>query len=175
MPAIQAVRESARRTQCTNNLRQLCIAALNYESSKKAFPYGRRRGTASIIYPDGTTNTNNLNVPQWSHLALILPYAEEGATYGRINFNLPPEDPVNVDVKKLKIGMFYCPSDYGAEDRMNAGSTCPQGNNNWLDAGRTNYHGNGGSDTGQTTNIAAAFSTTTIKWGRSQSAVQKAQ
>jgi prepilin-type N-terminal cleavage/methylation domain-containing protein len=150
LPAIQAARESARRSQCTNNLRQLGIAALNYESSRKVFPWGRRKGTATITKPDGTTNVGS--APQWSHLALILPYAEEGAAYGKINFNLAPEDPVNVDVKKLKIAMFYCPSDYGAEDRMNEGSTCPQGNGNWLDAGRTNYHGNGGSDTGQTKN-----------------------
>src|SRR5262249_20894071 len=79
LPAIQAARESARRSQCTNNLRQLGIAALNYESAKKAFPYGRKRGT--VTKPDGTTA--DLNVAQWGHLALILPYAEEGTIYGK--------------------------------------------------------------------------------------------
>src|SRR3954451_689431 len=77
LPAIQAARESARRSQCTNNLRQLGIAALNYESSKKAFPYGRKRG--QVTKADGSTAA--LNVAQWGHLAWILPYAEEGAIY----------------------------------------------------------------------------------------------
>jgi prepilin-type N-terminal cleavage/methylation domain-containing protein len=152
LPAIQAARESARRSQCTNNLRQLGIASLNYESSKKAFPYGRKRG--QVTKADGTTAA--LNVAQWGHLAWILPYAEEAAVYGKIDFTKAPEDSVNVEVKKLKIAMFYCPSDYGAEDRMNEGSTCPQGNGQWLDAGRTNYHGNGGSDTGQTRSVGSA-------------------
>src|SRR5262249_16397145 len=119
-------------------------------SAKKAFPYGRKRGT--VTKPDGTTA--DLNVAQWGHLALILPYAEEGTIYGKIDFTKAPEDTVNVDVKKQKIAMFYCPIDLGKEDRMNiTGGTCPQADNRWLDAGRTNYFGNGGSDTGQTRNV----------------------
>ncbi len=139
LPAIQAAREAARRSQCTNNLRQLCLAALNYESSKKEFPYGRKEGT--ITKPDGTVGA----VSQWGHLALILPYAEESAAYGLIDFT---QGSGTGDAKKQKIAMFSCPSDSG-EDRMNS-TTCAQTDGSWLDVGRTNYHGNGGSDTGQT-------------------------
>ena len=148
LPAIQAARESARRSQCTNNLRQLGIAAHNYESAKKAFPYGRKRGT--VTKADGSTD--DLNVAAWGHLALILPYSEESAVHSLIDFSVAPE---NNDAKKQKIAMFICPSDYPTEDRMNA-PACAQSNNNWLDVGRTNYHGNGGSDPGVTVNVGSA-------------------
>jgi prepilin-type N-terminal cleavage/methylation domain-containing protein len=44
LPAIQAAREAARRSQCKNNLRQLALGCLNYESAMKEFPIGRRQG-----------------------------------------------------------------------------------------------------------------------------------
>ena len=40
LPAVQSVRESARRTECMNNFRQLSLAALNYESAHMHFPSG---------------------------------------------------------------------------------------------------------------------------------------
>ena len=63
LPAIQAAREAARRSQCANNLKQIGLACLNYESSRRKLPPGAYLGEGSA----------------WS--AFILPYLEEGAAF----------------------------------------------------------------------------------------------
>jgi len=66
LPAVQAAREAARRSQCTNNLKQIGIAVLNYESTYGTLPPGAFLGEGSA----------------WS--AFILPYLEEGTTFGAL-------------------------------------------------------------------------------------------
>jgi prepilin-type N-terminal cleavage/methylation domain-containing protein/prepilin-type processing-associated H-X9-DG protein len=148
LPAIQAAREAARRSQCTNNLRQLGVAAMNYESTKKEFPFGRRSGT--VANPDGTAST----VVQWGHLVYILKYCEENAIYDMIDFRPSPPalGTAQQPVRLQKPTVFLCPSD--VPDRMDD-VVCSQTNQNWLGAGRTNYFGNGGSKPGQTIAIAS--------------------
>src|SRR3954452_7398079 len=70
LPAVQAARESARRTKCVNNLHNISLACLNYESAKKAFPPGSTLSltTANKLYSSGS----GLG---WQ--ALILPFVEE--------------------------------------------------------------------------------------------------
>ncbi len=63
LPAIQAAREAARRSQCSNNLKQISLACLNYESARGKLPTGAFLGEGSA----------------WS--AFILPYLEEGAVF----------------------------------------------------------------------------------------------
>ncbi len=77
LPAVQKVREAAARMQCTNNLKQIALASLNYESTNGSLPPG-------IFWPDGgqqfgTTNSpgaQNMGVLPW-----ILPYIEQGNLY----------------------------------------------------------------------------------------------
>ena len=71
LPAVQAAREAARRTECSNNLRQAGIAVLLYHDSKKVLPQG-----GGDIAPDN-----------WSWSGLILPFAEAQAEYDRIDFS----------------------------------------------------------------------------------------
>jgi prepilin-type N-terminal cleavage/methylation domain-containing protein/prepilin-type processing-associated H-X9-DG protein len=74
LPAIQAARESARRAQCLNNVRQLGIAILNYESARGELPPGHR------MIRDGT-NIDSLG----SWVTVLLPYLEEGALFNMID------------------------------------------------------------------------------------------
>jgi type II secretory pathway pseudopilin PulG len=141
LPAIQSAREAARRSQCTNNLRQLGLAALNYESAKKELPLGRKKGT--VTKPNGTQG----DASQWGHLARVLPYVEQGSAHQAIDYNIGTG---NSPAKFYKFDFLTCPTD--PEDRMN-NDTCSSGGT-WLDSGRTSYHGNGGSDAGQTVRVA---------------------
>ncbi len=71
LPAVQAAREAARRSQCTNGIRQVALAALNYESTKKGFPHG----THGWISANTTAGPGNQNRRCWMHD--LLPYLEE--------------------------------------------------------------------------------------------------
>ncbi|HZW31341.1 MAG TPA: DUF1559 domain-containing protein [Isosphaeraceae bacterium] len=79
LPAVQAAREAARRAQCTNNMKQIGLACLNYESSQSVFP----PGAISIYDPTGATSGWNSNFFTWS--VLILPQIEGNVTYNALN------------------------------------------------------------------------------------------
>ena len=81
LPAIQAVRESARRSACCNNLRQIGIAMQNSLSANRVFPPSR--------FWDQTANDEG---ESWSAQARILPYMEEMALFKNINFNSGSEE-----------------------------------------------------------------------------------
>lgn len=126
LPAVQAARESARRMQCTNNLKQLALGCHNYHATYEAFPFGR-------IAPA-------FGGYRWSVQAAVLPYIEQGNVYSIIDYSNPNSinDPA---VTSAKFKICVCPSD---SDRMINGAD-PQ---NAVGHGRTNYRGNGGNDTG---------------------------
>ncbi len=141
LPAVQAAREASRRSQCQNNLRQLALGALNYESAKKAFPFGRRQGLKPGA-PPGSANPDDY-FKQWGHLSWILPHMEGGNAYNQIDYDLETS---NSPARLISFSFLLCPSD--PEDRMKNDVCSNSGV--WLDAGRTNYFGNGGSLPGET-------------------------
>jgi prepilin-type N-terminal cleavage/methylation domain-containing protein/prepilin-type processing-associated H-X9-DG protein len=103
LPAVQAVREAARRMQCANNLSQIIIATHNYEM-------------AHGVYPPGTIEKKGpiANLPRGYHhgwAIRILPYIEQKNTYANIDFKLGVYHPKNVPVRMNPIRVFHCPSD----------------------------------------------------------------
>lgn len=99
LPAVQAAREAARRTQCRNNLKQIGLALHNFHGVYNVFPPGR------FVNPvDGQGRC-------FSAYARLLPYLEANTLFVQIDFNYNPEDPVNASVLNQTIPYFQCPSD----------------------------------------------------------------
>lgn len=130
LPAVQAAREAARRMQCSNNLKQIMLATLNYESSHKKMPPGRlapdwsRNGSARRSYTSYGGVRQGAGSSDWTgfrsvHI-FILPYMEQTNIYNLIDFGAPSSvrmtrngSPVNVNYQAYAqaASLFNCPSD----------------------------------------------------------------
>ncbi len=109
LPAVQKVRESAARTQCQNNLKQIGLALHNYLNTQGTFPVGYYDPTA---WPPGYQTPEGLDHgPGWGWGAFLLPYLEQGNLYRQINFNLDVGDPAMAAVRTTSLKIFLCPSD----------------------------------------------------------------
>lgn len=107
LPAVQAARESARRSNCTNNLKQIGLGLHNFESAYKKFPTG---GEGTDPVTKGTQfDMNDLH----STLTYLLPFIEQQAVYQQMNMKYTYRDtrwPGNQTAAKTDISTFICPS-----------------------------------------------------------------
>lgn len=138
LPAVQAARESARRMQCSNNLKQIGLALHNYASAHKIFPFGK-----GPSYPGAPVYA------RWSQHALILPFLEQTALYNTLDFRFPPDTPgmggvvafmpaytnptgVNSIGSRTPIPGFFCPSDLSPSDPWQAQNNYVGNQGGWL-------------------------------------------
>jgi prepilin-type N-terminal cleavage/methylation domain-containing protein len=108
LPAVQAAREAARRTQCTNQIKQLALAMRVHESARRALPLGGRSNSSPIAYPcPGNWNCDFTWQPY------IGPYIEETAWYEGFDFKVCLLHANNFVSRTTKISTFICPSSAG--------------------------------------------------------------
>ncbi|CAN5908768.1 DUF1559 domain-containing protein [soil metagenome] len=133
LPAVQAAREAARRSQCLNNLKQIGIALHNYHSTLDCFPVG-------FLYPK--PGTHDPQIPtlhyRWSVLAQLSPYLEQSNVFNAMNMDWPTGTgasgsygvptpytnfPANQTVRQVVDSLFLCPSDSGVRVNPDSGPT----------------------------------------------------
>jgi prepilin-type N-terminal cleavage/methylation domain-containing protein len=119
LPAVQSVREAARRITCANNMRQMALATLNYESAHQRFP-------ASWAPTQDGSNDG------WSVQAQILPFCEQANLQSKIDFDLgynhANHSSVNlggslVRLASARVPMFLCPDE--KQDQLRSKNGAP--------------------------------------------------
>jgi prepilin-type N-terminal cleavage/methylation domain-containing protein/prepilin-type processing-associated H-X9-DG protein len=136
LPAVQAAREAARRSQCTNQIKQLALAFHNYHDTHRKFP--------AYQYPVAGANS-------WEGhgaFTMILPYIEQRTVYDKVKFTVRWDD--GTQPNATKIGTLICPSDIAYPDQNRPG-------NNYVVCGgaRVNLY-----DTGAPVNASGIF----VRW-----------
>ncbi len=110
LPAIQSVREAARRAMCENNVRQIGVALHHYEAAHEFLPAG-------VVNSEGPV----LNYPKGNHIGWmvqLLPYLDERVVYGQIDQAAGVYDPKNALARRVGIELFACPSSRSAHDLL---------------------------------------------------------
>ena len=118
LPTVQMARESARRSQCRNNLKQIGLGLHNYADSFGAFPPGR---IVNVSPTDNLTQSANSGATTgngncFSAFAQMLPHLDQGTLYNQINFSSGPDTAVNNGPSITSIAMLKCPTDFGVSN-----------------------------------------------------------
>ena len=144
LPAVQSAREAGRRAQCTNNMKQIGLGMLNFESTNQSLPKGPYDGDPNAVTASGAPDpSRSIYDEDWKGGAYetatccradhpngynqffkILPYIEQQNVYNLANFDAPalssagtrPADYAGEDsIARIAIPGFYCPSRRGPD------------------------------------------------------------
>ena len=145
LPAVQKVREAAARMKCSNNLKQMGLAAHNYESTNGYLPPYQHYKVFTLTDGSQVTRTSNGSIS-----AMILPYVEQANKYNLFKFDydvnsdawigtpLPsPGAATNGPARAQDVPIFLCPSDPSGNTYSAFPAPGP--------SGRLNYHGSHGA------------------------------
>jgi prepilin-type N-terminal cleavage/methylation domain-containing protein len=119
LPAIQAAREAARRTKCTNNLKNIALAMHNYHDTYRVLPSGFNNLHSNVCLNEyGNTYRSALRQDraQWAWSAFLLPFVEQQAAHDFLEVNHARAAPSLANGRKRSIlqtplDVFRCPSD----------------------------------------------------------------
>lgn len=103
LPAVQSARESARRTTCINNLKQIGLALHSYTDMHGALPSGYVSAWDSYFRREVG--------PGWGWAAMLLPELEQAPLYDLIHFDRPIHHPSNLTARTRALEVFLCPTD----------------------------------------------------------------
>ncbi|NCA11078.1 DUF1559 domain-containing protein [bacterium] len=140
VPAVQAARESSRRSSCANNLKQLGLAVANYTNGK-----GGKLPAGGSIPPDWSANNRG------SGIARLLPFLEESRVFNAINFNSDPMSqsfPNGDRIYATTIPGFVCPSDDPGQIKdfqQRIGWTIPRATTNYVASAGPSIQGDNSS------------------------------
>jgi len=138
LPAVQAARESARRAQCVNHLKQLALATLSYESTHGYLPPSayldsvekkfKPKGSPSILYPVVDQKLGK----QISWVVTLLPYIEQRNLYDRFDLSLPIFEQQH-EPQANSVSALLCPSDnasasFFVDETLTGGKLFAKGN-----------------------------------------------
>lgn len=110
LPAVQAARESARRAQCVNNLKQLGLATHNYEGARGRLPPGYASDSLATP-PPALRDPDTWDAPPgWGWGAFLLRYLEEGSLASGFDPQMPLWAPQHAQAIRAAVPTFLCPS-----------------------------------------------------------------
>ena len=133
LPAVQAAREAARRIQCTNNLKQIALATLTYESAHGSLPRSGRVAVEELAF--GTTTylaANHQAGIQTSWAVELLPYVEQQNLYNAFDFTKTAFEQES-EAQATFVSGYLCPSDeaagqYFVDEELTLGKQFAKGN-----------------------------------------------
>jgi prepilin-type N-terminal cleavage/methylation domain-containing protein len=153
LPAVQAAREAARRSTCSNNLKQLGLALHLYHDAFRVFPPGNLGSNTSVVNP----------APRLTWALHLYPFIEQKAIYDTYDFGKEYYDPENASTEEKAaarvVSTMLCPTDPGARVRK----WSPWQNNVMRYCARGNYAAffgnisNGATRTGASGHLPAMF------------------